>query len=114
MACQSFKKKAHYALLNLIDILQNCVFCPNLCRSSVVMGTVGQRACVLLFAIWGPVRSYHACTQCTLYIVCNCIYDAVISCVGNKTYVVLGGHMLYNVNAFNMFTELCYVYVIYV
>ena len=75
------------------------------------MGTVGQRACVLLFAIWGPVRSYHACTQCTLYIVCNCIYDAVISCVGNKTYVVLGGHMLYNVNAFNMFTELCYVYV---
>ena len=72
------------------------------------MGTVGQRACVLLFAIWGPVRSYHAGK---MYIVCNCIYDAVISCVGNKTYVVLGGHMLYNVNAFNMFTELCYVFV---
>ena len=76
------------------------------------MGTVGQRACVLLFAIWGPVRSYHACTQCTLCVtVYMCSYDAVISCVGNKTYVVLGGHMLYNVNAFNMFTELCYVYV---
>ena len=82
------------------------------------MGTVGQRACVLLFAIWGPVRSYHTCTQCTQCTLCvtvyMCSYDAVISCVGNKTYVVLGGHMLYNVNAFNMFTELCYVYVIYV
>ena len=73
------------------------------------MGTVGQRACVLLFAVWGPVRSYHACSQCTLYIVCNCIYDAVISCVGNKTYVVLGGHMLYNVN---VYVYVCLVYYI--
>ena len=54
------------------------------------------------------VHNVH-CTLCVTVYMCS--YDAVISCVGNKTYVVLGGHMLYNVNAFNMFTELCYVYV---
>ena len=30
-------------------------------------------------------------------------------CRKQNIYVVLGGHMLYNVNAFNMFTELSYV-----
>ena len=35
----------------------------------------------------------------------------MITLAETASYVVLGGHMLYNVNAFDMFNELCYVYV---